>query len=116
MVLVLLACIPSYSDIYDSDGSLGDLVVSSGTLTIDTDVPSISGAVNVTGVVESGVAVFRFAKVNVGAGVTIVTQGARPCSITASGDMYWGASIDASASTDNARLGGAKGGKGGNGG
>ncbi|HOQ89828.1 MAG TPA: hypothetical protein PLX03_06785, partial [Candidatus Hydrogenedentes bacterium] len=102
--------------IYESNGELGDWTLSFGTLTINTDALTMSsGATTKTGVDIDGVAVFRFANLNVGAGVTVNVTGSRPLSITTSGDLYWRPHMVVQPGTLGGGLGGA-GGRGGNGG
>ena len=117
IVLLLLGSVAwaDITTIYNGDGGTLDLVATGGTLRIDTtNNGTISGAVsgNRTGVVESGVCVFRFRNVDVRSGVTVLVLGDKPLSIAARGDIQWGANISVTAGT----LGGGRGGTGGQGG
>jgi PKD repeat protein len=109
--------------IYESDGHLGDLTVTSGTITIDTgELGGDQGTMTAGGTQylartdirpETGeeVAVFEFEDIKV-TGATFSITGARPLSIAASGDMDWGASM----TVPPGSLGGGAGGTGGEGG
>ena len=71
--------------------SLGTLNVSSGTLTINTDTLSMSGAASFTGVAlnQNGgpqVAVFDFSSITIGSGVTVTLIGSRPLALLSLGN------------------------------
>ncbi len=111
-------------DLYVSDGSLGELVLTSGmALSINTgSTPpgfQINGGAPVFGQVFSAtngdVAKFNFSRVVVPAGVTVSVTGNRPLVLAASGDMYWDSAIDVSGTVPG-RAGGGTGGSGGAGG
>ncbi|HOJ69972.1 MAG TPA: collagen-like protein, partial [Candidatus Hydrogenedentes bacterium] len=109
--------------IYESDGHLGDLNVSGGTIVINTGAyGGAPGTMTVGGNTyeartdvryETGqeVAVFEFENVSV-SGATVTVTGQRPLSIAARADMDWSASITVPPGT----LGGGTGGNGGTGG
>ncbi|HNT88398.1 MAG TPA: hypothetical protein PKL84_11085, partial [Candidatus Hydrogenedentes bacterium] len=108
--------------IYDPYAGLGtqgrSLIVSGkalGDITINTDANpptlAVEGGSTYTGEVDSGVAVFRFDKVEVTTG-TVTVSGSRPLSIVAAGDVLWGVGVIVPPGT----LGGGAGGQGGTGG
>jgi hypothetical protein len=80
--------------------SLGNLDIASGSLTFNTDTLTVSGGFAGTGVVQdqSGfypdIAVFTFGTVNIGAGVTVTAQGARPLAILSQGNLTIAPSLD----------------------
>ena len=127
--LLLGGAVSAGAGIYESDGSLGDLILDGVTvksITISTDPPqpiiidtTDGAAVGLKfGTFVDGVAVFQFTEVNVAPEVVVTTTGAAPCSIISGNNMYWGASIDVSAPLSGSvgRFGGGAGGKGGDGG
>lgn len=117
-------------DPYLSNGSLGNLILSSGTtLTFYTGVgaspptyrinsnPSIQGELIDVSPVGAGelVAKFNFVEVNVPAGVTVNLTGDNPIAIAATEDIIWDAPLDVSGEIAG-RAGGGRGGGGGAGG
>lgn len=111
-------------DLYISNGSLGNLTVTSGsTITINTALTPPTLQVNtnpvINGIIQSvdggNVAKFNFANVNVASDVTVNVSGYRPLVLAASGDMTWNSPLDVSGSVPG-RAGGGTGGTGGTGG
>ncbi|HOE65436.1 MAG TPA: hypothetical protein PLO62_02825, partial [Candidatus Hydrogenedentes bacterium] len=107
-------------DIYQSDGALGDLVLSGGeTVVINTGAPAptivVNGVITYTGLVDGGVAVFDLGKVVIPNGCNVTITGNRPLALTASGDASLGAQFDVSGYVPN-HAGGGVGGSGGGGG
>ncbi|MBP9003639.1 MAG: hypothetical protein KBH78_08475 [Candidatus Hydrogenedentes bacterium] len=110
----------SNGDIYLSDGSLGDLTVSSGSVTINTGTtppflqagsnPAVYGQILSTS--AGNVAKFNFRNVSVSNGVTVSVTGNRPLVLAASGDMTWNTTLDVSGAVAG-RAGGGAGGAGG---
>ncbi|HOQ88914.1 MAG TPA: hypothetical protein PLX03_02130, partial [Candidatus Hydrogenedentes bacterium] len=110
----------SEGDLYLSDGSLGDLTITSGSVVINTGTtppflqygsnPAIYGQVLSTG--SGNVAKFNFRNVTVNSGVTVTVSGNRPLVLAASGDMRWDTTLDVSGAVAG-RAGGGTGGAGG---
>jgi len=83
--------------------SLGDLDVTSGSLTFNTDTLIVSGGFAGTGVIQTQVvgpeiAVFTFGAVNIGAGVTVNAVGSRPLAILSQGNLTVAPSLNFSGS------------------
>src|SRR6516162_8639182 len=86
--------------------SLGPLNVSSGSLTIDTDTLSVSGAASFTGVAlnQTGgplVAVFDFSSITIGSGVTVTLHGTRPLALLSRGNATIQPTLTVSAGASN---------------
>jgi hypothetical protein len=102
----------------NSFGSLGTLDVGSGSITIDTDALSISGAATFNGTALSQlggpqVAVFDFDRFNIGAGVTINVIGSRPLALLSLGSMTIASGISLNGGNGAGAVGGAAGAAGG---
>src|SRR5262249_61654416 len=87
--------------------SLGDLDVTSGSLTFNTDTLIVSGGFAGTGVIQTQVvgpeiAVFTFGAVNIGAGVTVNEVGSRPLAILSQGNLTVAPSLNFSGSNGGA--------------
>jgi hypothetical protein len=111
-------------DIYLSDGHLGDLIVASGNIAVNTGANpptlSVNGGPLKSGRIVlygggGGVAMFDFADMDVAPGVTVQVTGSRPLSLAASGDAVFGGTVDVSG-TEDGRAGGGVGSTGGTGG
>ena len=110
----------SEGDIYLSDGSLGDLTVTGGSMVINTGTtppflqygsnPAIYG--QILNIPSGNVAKFNFRNVAVNDSVSVSVTGNRPLVLAASGDMRWDATLDVSG-TVAGRAGGGIGGAGG---
>jgi hypothetical protein len=107
-------------DIYLSDGSLGDLVVNSGSISINTGLtpPTLQVGANppiygtVIPITGGLVAKFNFRSVTVNTGVSVSVTGNRPLVLAASRDMQWNTTLDVSGNVAG-RAGGGIGGNGG---
>ncbi len=105
LALFLAASCFSHSanaDVLDPNAfaSLGALTVPSGTITINTETLTISGAVSFSGVVHTQpdareIAVFDFSSINISSGVTINTIGTRPLALLSRGDAAINSGITA---------------------
>jgi len=113
LAALLVAASAGAQSIYESNGELGDWTVTAGTLVINTDAMTMTWGAQVKSAADiDGVAVFRFRNLTVNSSVSVTVSGARPLSITATGDIFWGPHVFVAPGT----LGGGMGGQGGNGG
>ncbi|HOH51995.1 MAG TPA: hypothetical protein PLI98_14780, partial [Candidatus Hydrogenedentes bacterium] len=113
LAALLVAATAGAQSIYQSNGELGDWTVTAGTLVINTDAMTMTWGAQVKSAADiDGVAVFRFRNLTVSSSVSVTVSGARPLSITATGDIFWGPHVFVAPGT----LGGGMGGQGGNGG
>ncbi|HOC74167.1 MAG TPA: hypothetical protein PKL54_15235, partial [Candidatus Hydrogenedentes bacterium] len=113
LAALLVAATAGAQSIYQSNGELGDWTVTAGTLVINTDAMTMTWGAQVKSAADiDGVAVFRFRNLTVNSSVSVTVSGARPLSITATGDIFWGPHVFVAPGT----LGGGMGGQGGNGG
>jgi hypothetical protein len=99
----------------NSFSSLGTLNIGGGSITIDTDALSITGAATFNGATFSqgngapDVAVFSFGSLNIGAGVTINVVGTRPLALLSQSAMSIASPISVSGSDASSTAGGAAG-------
>jgi hypothetical protein len=82
--------------------SLGTLNVTSGTIYINTNAGTMSGAVNYTGVFQSQlsaqpIAVFDFGSISISSGVTVSIFGTHPLALLSRGDANLGATLSVNA-------------------
>ncbi len=75
--------------------SAAPLILNAGSITIDTDTLTLSGAVSATGSLSGNVAVFSFDQISLGSGVSVTLQGSRPLSLRSSGDIVINTTLNA---------------------
>ncbi len=103
---------PAVADIYEGNPAAFDFTISAGTTGPTFDIDTDAGTTNpatVSGVLDSGVMVFRFNNLTVANDVTITVTGSNPLSIAAAGDLEWAADISVADGVAGGGAGGAAG-------
>ena len=98
--------------VLNSHSHAAPLNLSTGSIVIDTDTLTISGAASATGVLNGGVAEFSFDSISLGSGVNVTLQGSNPLGLNSTGNIVIGTTLNASGGNGGPQGNGSPGGVG----